>query len=62
MSTDLKIAIQRVFVDQLAELDTCNPAEVYPCAEAQRIMVKIVQEKIQSLIYQDNENLSNTTS
>jgi len=58
MSTDLKIAIEEVFIDQLAELDTCTPAEFYPCIEAQKIMVKIVQEKVQSLIYQDNENLS----
>jgi len=58
MSTELKIAIEQVFIDQLAELDTCSPYAVYPCAEAQRIMVKIVQEKVQSLIYQDNENLS----
>ena len=58
MSTELKIAIEDVFLDTLKELDTCTPEEFYPCVEAQRIMVKIVQEKVQSLIYQDNENLS----
>jgi len=58
MSTELKNAIEDVFSDTLKELDTCTPAEFYPCVEAQKIMVKILQEKVQGLIYQDNENLS----
>jgi len=59
MSTELKNAIEDVFLDTLKELDTCTPAEFYPCVEAQKIMVKIVQDKVRNLIYQDNENISN---
>ena len=59
MSTDLKIAIEQVFIDTLKELETCIPEELYPRVESQRIMVKILQEKVQGIIYQDNENISN---
>jgi hypothetical protein len=59
MSTELKNAIEDVFLDTLKELDTCTPAEFYPCVEAQKIMVKMVQDKVRNLIYQDNENISN---
>jgi hypothetical protein len=58
MSTDLKIAIEQVFIDMLKELDTCAPAEIYPCVDAQRIIVKRCQDEVHGLIYQDNENLS----
>jgi hypothetical protein len=58
MSTELKNAIEDVFSDTIKELDTCTPAEIYPCVEAQKIMVKILQDKVRNLIYQDNENLS----
>ena len=46
MSTELKNAIEDVFSDTIKEL------------EAQKIMVKILQDKVRNLIYQDNENLS----
>ena len=59
MTTDLKIAIEQVFIDMLKEMDTCNPAEIYPCVEAQRIILKKCQKEVQGLIYQDNENISN---
>ena len=58
MSTELKNAIEDVFSDTLKELDTCTPEEFYPCVEAQKIMVKMVRDKVLNLIYQDNENLS----
>jgi hypothetical protein len=54
----LKIAIEQVFIDMLKELDTCAPAEIYPCVDAQRIIVKRCQDEVHGLIYQDNENLS----
>ena len=58
MDTNLKNAIEQVFLDTIKEMDTCQPAEFYPHLEAQKIMVKILQDKVRNLIYQDNENLS----